>query len=98
MFCAPIAFLQHFENVKPKGCFAPPPTNIAVWGTQPPGLMFLKYCENFISVQNMLTYFRLHRLYIKQGGSCLSSQPLEKGPVICSDIQGQIILFVVCSV
>ena len=35
-------------------------------------LMFLKYCKNFTGVQNMLIYFKLHKLHIlravKSGG------------------------------
>ena len=45
-----------------------PPSDISGGQKQPPGLMSLKYCKNVIGAQNMLVYFRLHDLYICQGG------------------------------
>ena len=40
-----MTFLQYFGNIKPGGCL-PPSIDISEGPKQPPGLMFLKDCEN----------------------------------------------------
>ena len=54
--------LQYFKNIKPGGCFGPPPLMSLGKGKQPPCVRFLKYCKSLISALNMLIYFRLHCL------------------------------------
>ena len=68
MFCAPITLLHYFQEYKTGGLFCPPPSEITGGAKHPPGIMFLKYCNNVFSAQNMPMYFRLHCLYIYQGG------------------------------
>ena len=97
MFCAPIAFLQHFENMKPEGCFAPPP-NIAVWGTQPPGLMFLKYCENFISVQTCLHILGCTAYILNREVDAFQANLLKKALLFAQTFKGKsfYLWFAVC--
>ena len=65
--------LHYVEEYKTGELFCPPPPSEITGGavkslggktTPPPGLMFLKYCNNVFGAQNMPMYFRLHCLYI----------------------------------
>ena len=48
MFSALIKLLQYFKNLTQGGCL-PFPSDISGGGPkQPPGLMFLKYCNNVV--------------------------------------------------
>ena len=67
MFCAQITFWQSFKNRKQGGCLPPSVTSVG-GAKQPPGLMSLNCYKRVIDAQNMLIYFRLHYLYICQGG------------------------------
>ena len=45
------------------GRLAPPVTSVGGGSKVTPGLLFLKYCKNVISVQNMLIYFTLRCMH-----------------------------------
>ena len=81
MFCAPVTLLHYFEEYKTGGLFCPPSEITGGGAKQPPGFIFLKYCNNVLTHETCLYSFRLHCLYISQGGWCLSRQSLKKGPV-----------------
>ena len=81
MFCALKTLLQCFKNIKLGGCFAPPV--ISLGGKTTPLFYILESSViTLLLHKTCLHSFKLHCLYIKQGGWCLSSQSLKKVPVI----------------
>ena len=48
MFCAPITLLHYFQEYKTGGVVLPP-SEITGGAKQPPGFMFLKYCNNVLA-------------------------------------------------
>ena len=78
MFCAPVTLLHYFEEFKTGGLFCPSVKSLG-GAKQPPGFMF-SIVITIVAQKTCLYSFRLHCLYISQGGWCLSSQSLKKGP------------------
>ena len=74
-----ITFLQYFKDIKPGGCFAPPPTDVTGGGRTTTLLKVLKVLSNVICAQDILIYFRLHcLLYIFNNGVAASKANLLK--------------------
>ena len=80
MFCASITLLHYFQEYK-TGLPPPPPVKSLGRAKQPPGFMFLQYCNNVLTAQNMPMYLSCIAYIFNRGGDASHTNLLKKALV-----------------